>query len=145
MLLENLKTLFKTPSDKTFSATLSLELVSAALLIEVAKSDFDFDDSERKRLMVLLNERFALEGDDLKAVIQQAEQRVESSTSLHEFTREINEQCDPEQKVALLESMWRMAFADGELDKYEEHLIRRVADLLYVPHSRFMTAKHAAR
>jgi uncharacterized tellurite resistance protein B-like protein len=145
MLLENLKTLFKTPSDKTFSATLSLELVSAVLLIEVAKSDFDFDDSERKRLMVLLNERFALEGDDLKAVIQQAEQRVESSTSLHEFTREINEQCDPEQKVALLESMWRMAFADGELDKYEEHLIRRVADLLYVPHSRFMTAKHAAR
>ena len=124
---------------------MSLELVSAALLIEVAKADFDFDETERLRLMALLQERFGLSDEDSLSIIEQAEKRVDDSTSLYEFTREINEQFDPEEKIALLESMWRMAFADGELDKYEEHLIRRVADLLYVPHSRFMTAKHAAR
>ena len=124
---------------------MSLELVSAALLIEVAKADFDFDETERLRLMALLQERFGLSDEDSLSIIEQAEKRVDHSTSLYEFTREINEQFDPEEKIALLESMWRMAFADGELDKYEEHLIRRVADLLYVPHSRFMTAKHAAR
>ncbi len=124
---------------------MSLELVSAALLIEVAKADFDFDETERLRLMALLQERFGLSDEDSLSIIEQAEKRVDDSTSLYEFTREINEQCDPEEKIGLLESMWRMAFADGELDKYEEHLIRRVADLLYVPHSRFMTAKHAAR
>lgn len=145
MLLEHLKKLFQSSSDDTSSSTLSLELVSAALLIEVAKADFEFEESERQRLLALLQERFGLSDEDSHAIIEQAEKRVEDSTSLYEFTREINEQCDPEEKIALLESMWRMAFADGELDKYEEHLIRRVADLLYVPHSRFMTAKHAAR
>jgi len=144
MLLEHLKKLFQSASDDK-SSTMSLELVSAALLIEVAKADFDFDESERLRLMALLQERFGLSDEDSLSIIEQAEKRVDDSTSLYEFTREINEQFDPEEKIALLESMWRMAFADGELDKYEEHLIRRVADLLYVPHSRFMTAKHAAR
>ena len=144
MLLEHLKKLFQSASDDK-SSTMSLELVSAALLIEVAKADFDFDESERLRLMALLQERFGLSDEDSLSIIEQAEKRVEDSTSLYEFTREINEQFDPEEKIALLESMWRMAFADGELDKYEEHLIHRVADLLYVPHSRFMTAKHAAR
>jgi len=144
MLLEHLKKLFQSASDDK-SSTMSLELVFAALLIEVAKADFDFDESERLRLMALLQERFGLSDEDSLSIIEQAEKRVDDSTSLYEFTREINEQFDPEEKIALLESMWRMAFADGELDKYEEHLIRRVADLLYVPHSRFMTAKHAAR
>jgi len=144
MLLEHLKKLFQSASDDK-SSTMSLELVSAALLIEVAKADFDFDESERLRLMALIQERFWLSDEDSLSIIEQAEKRVDDSTSLYEFTREINEQFDPEEKIALLESMWRMAFADGELDKYEEHLIRRVADLLYVPHSRFMTAKHAAR
>ena len=144
MLLEHLKKLFQSASDDK-SSTMSLELVSVALLIEVAKADFDFDESERLRLMALLQERFGLSDEDSLSIIEQAEKRVDDSTSLYEFTREINEQFDPEEKIALLESMWRMAFADGELDKYEEHLIRRVADLLYVPHSRFMTAKHAAR
>ena len=74
-----------------------------------------------------------------------AESEVEESVSLHQFTRLVNDNYNPEQKLALIESMWKVAFADGELDKYEDYLIRKVADLIYVSHSEFIRCKLKAQ
>lgn len=86
----------------------------------------------------------ALSDEDLAELTAQAEQEVDHATSLYEFTRVVNDHCDPEQRIALIEAMWRVAYADGELHKYEEHIIRRTADLLYVAHSDFILSKHRA-
>ena len=69
---------------------------------------------------------------------------AEDATSLYQFTGQINDHLDQQQKQSLLESIWRVAFADGRIDKYEEHLIRRMADLLHLNHREFMQARHRA-
>ena len=74
-------------------------------------------------------------------MIEQASDRVDESTSLYEFTRVINDHYSAEQKLQLVSCMWQVAYADGNLDKYEEHLIRRVAELTYVPHQDYIRVK----
>ena len=73
-----------------------------------------------------------------------ANQRADEATSLYEFTRVINDHYTPAQKLALIDLMWKVAYADSNLDKYEEHLIRRVAELTYVPHQDYIRSKLAA-
>ena len=74
--------------------------------------------------------------------MESAEERVDESTSLYEFTRVINDHYSAAQKLQLIEAMWVVAYADGNLDKYEEHLIRQVAEPIYVSHEDFMRSKH---
>ena len=73
-----------------------------------------------------------------------ARERVEGATSLYDFTKVINDHCSPDQKLQLISAMWTVAYADGDLSKYEEHLIRQVADLTYVSHSDYIHCKLAA-
>jgi uncharacterized tellurite resistance protein B-like protein len=83
--------------------------------------------------------------DEVHALVGSAQQRVEDATSLYEFTKVINAYCNLDQKLRLVGAMWTVAYADGNADKYEEHLIRNVAELLYVPHSNYIQCKLAAR
>ena len=81
----------------------------------------------------------------MRALIAAAGERVDEATSLYEFTRVINDHYGPEEKLTLIASMWQVAYADGDLDKYEEHLIRQVAELTYVPHQDYIRCKLEAR
>lgn len=117
-------------------------LASAALLIEVAKADADFSSDERAALLELLRNTFDLDDESLAALEILAAERSSDAVSLHEFTRVIVDACDPEERCELIGLMWQVAFSDDHLDKYEEHLIRKVADLLYVSHSDLMLMKH---
>ncbi len=118
-----------------------LQQATAALLIEAARSDFAFDQTERGRIELLLRERFSLGHGELQEMMQAAEAEVEQATSLHQFTRILDINLDPEEKRSLLQMLWEIAFIDGRIDKYEEYLIRRLADLLHLPHSDFIKAK----
>ena len=122
-----------------------MELSCAALMFEVARSDFAIDETEREAIRLLLTENFALSEDDVATVTEEAADNVYAATCLFEFTRTINEIATVEQKRQLLTMMWRVALADDALSRYEEHLIRKVADLLYLPHNDFMLAKQLAR
>jgi len=122
-----------------------LRLAAAALLIETARADFTEDAAEQAAMAPLLCRALALEPAQVAGLLQAAEARVDDATSLYEFTRVINDYCGAEQKLRLIESMWAVAYADGNLDKYEEHLIRKVAELTYVPHADYIRAKLAAR
>ena len=145
MLIAKLKTLFRQAEDAQAQPNnRTLELTCAALMFEVARADFAIEATELDTVNALLTEQFGLTPEELVSVTEQAAQQADAATCLYEFTRTLNELASAEEKRALLAMMWRVAMADDVLSRYEEHLIRKVADLLYVPHSDFMAAKQQA-
>ncbi|MEZ5567955.1 MAG: TerB family tellurite resistance protein [Halioglobus sp.] len=145
-MISALKALFISPTHEDPQQRESrLRLAAAALLIETARADFTQDASEQAALERLLTRSLSLEPADVKALIADAESRVDDATSLYEFTRVINDHYTAQQKLQLIDAMWAVAYADGNLDKYEEHLIRQVAELTYVPHADYIRSKLAAQ
>lgn len=123
----------------------SRQLAAAALMIEVATIDENFDETETRTLTAELRRQFELDTDTLEQLVARARAERNDSTSLYQFTRLVNEAFTAEEKYQLLLGMWRVAFADGNLDKYEEHIIRRISELIYVPHKDFIRTKQVAR
>ncbi len=121
-----------------------MNMVAAAMLLETARADFTEDVEERATLERLLTETLELDAGEVHSLVEAAEERVDESTSLYEFTRVINDHYSAGQKLQLIDAMWKVAYADGNVDKYEEHLIRQVAELTYVPHADYIRSKLAA-
>ncbi|MBM68334.1 MAG: hypothetical protein CME43_02500 [Haliea sp.] len=141
-MISALKALFILPEDDSKEGRQHrVQLAAAALLIETARADFTQDASEEAALEQMLSESLGLPKQEVRALIDAASARVEEATSLYEFTRVINDHYGPEEKLTLIASMWQVAYADGNLDKYEEHLIRQVAELTYVPHQEYIRCK----
>lgn len=122
-----------------------VRLAAAALLIETARSDFTQDAQEQAALAPLLAKALGLPAQEVSELIEAAEASVDEATSLYEFTRVINDNFDADQKRRLIEAMWAVAWVDGDVHRYEEHLIRRTAELTYVPHGDYIAAKLAAQ
>ena len=116
-----------------------------ALLLETSMADEILDESELMALKNTLQKDFQINEDEIDELIDLAKDNVEDSTSLYEFTRDINDNFDAAERVKLIESMWKIAYADGNIDKYEEHIIRKVSNLIYVAHSDFIKAKLSAK
>ena len=141
-----LKKLFQSNSslEKQYDGDHALRVSTAALLIEVSRADFEQDDSELTHMRQLLAQQFSLNDVELGELMDQAHQEADDLVSLQHITRLLNEQFDQPMKKRVIEMMWQVVFADGVKDHYEEHLIRQVAELLYVPHSDFIRARHKA-
>ncbi len=120
-------------------------LASAALLIEVMNSDHQIDEREFAAILEVLQNSLDVTEAELEELAQLAREQAHAATSLYEFTRLINDNFDYDKKCELIENMWRIAFSDDQLDKYEEHLIRRVSELVYVSHSDFIRTKLKVR
>jgi len=145
-MIKALKALFETPAEETAEARRHrLHLAAAALLIETARADFTQDAEEEQALSSLLSKSLQLDDSEITELIAQATTQVDESTSLYEFTRVINDHYTPQQKQQLIHAMWVVAYADGNLDKYEEALIRQVAELTYVAHEDYIRAKLRAK
>ena len=113
----------------------------AALLIETALADKVFNIEEIDSMKKTLREVYAIDEKDLDELINESQKKVSESTSLYEYTRLINDLCDYQDKLKLINNLWAIAFADKHLDKYEEYLIRKISDLLHVSHSDFIQQK----
>lgn len=120
-------------------------LATAALLVEMARADYDVKEEELLSVTTAIQKAFALSAEETDELVRLAELEAENATSLYEFTSLIKTHFSAEQKQRVVELLWRVAFADGQLDKYEEHLVRKVADLIYVPHRTFIRAKHTVK
>lgn len=118
-----------------------LRLTSAALLIELSKADFEQSPEELDAIRALLRREHDISGAELDELMALAEQQFQQDNAYHPYTALINEYYTPEQKVRLLETLWKVALADGEISKYEDHLIRKIAELIYVPHRDFIRTK----
>lgn len=122
-----------------------IQRASAMLLFEVATADHEVTDTEREQLLASVISATTLKRAEAQSLLEDVERDVEALTSHHRFVRLLVDTLDVSERGVLLEQMWRVAYADGEVDRYEEHFIRRVADLLYLPHSRYIQAKLAAQ
>lgn len=117
-------------------------LATAALLIEMTRADYDVKKEELVMVTSAIQRAFGLSPTETGELVRLAKLEAEQATSLYEFTSLINAHFSADQKQHLVGLLWQVAFADGNLDKYEEHLVRKVADLIYVPHRAFIQAKH---
>ena len=122
-----------------------IQLAAATLLIEVAWADHHISDGELAVVRHVLLGQFELEESEAEEIIQESRREHEESVGLHTFTRTLVEAWDEKQRFDLIVALWRLAFSDAGLDRFEEHTIRKISDLLYVSHSRFIEAKRAAR
>ncbi|HAC87895.1 MAG: TerB family tellurite resistance protein [Pseudomonadota bacterium] len=131
--------------EPTSSSIAKTDLACAALLIEVINSDHKLEEQETQAFFSVLQNNLNIPGEDIDELVELAENQAKEATSLYEFTSLINSDYDYSQKVGLIENMWRIAFSDNNLDKYEDHLIRKISDLIYVSHSDFIRAKLKVR
>ena len=129
------------PAVDQQSRTRRLHLACAALMIELTVADERMASVEKATLRGILQRKFALQDEELESLWEMAQSEVRDATSLYQFTTLINEAYDYANKVELLEHLWEVAYADGKVDPYEEHLIRKLADLLYLSPGDFIRAK----
>ncbi len=121
------------------------QLAAAALLIEVIEADDVYDEHEKQTLYSLLEKQYHLDKQEVDKLVEFAHQEVKESSGLFQFTSLINEHFSPQQKTELIYQLWLLAYADGNIDKHEEHTIRRIADLIYVSHTDFIKSKSRAK
>jgi len=142
-MLKSIQNIFKRKENESAvdSKKSEQELAYASLLIEVINSDNEFDDRERDKLLEILSNKLDIHKEELDNFTELAQKKSEDSTSLYEFTREINDQYEYEEKVSLITDLWGIAYSDGKLDKYEDYVIRKIADLIYVSHADFIKSK----
>lgn len=123
----------------------SVRLATAALLVETMRADFDPSEVERNALLGLLERHFGLTAREAHELVTDAEQAADGAVSLYDFTRVLNDALAGGEKSDVVELLWRACLADGRLDKYEDHLIGKVAELLYVPRSEVIRLRNAVR
>jgi len=122
-----------------------LHLATAVLLVEVMRADTECSDAERHAVLGVLQRRFALADDEQQQLLALAEHSAKNATDFHAFTSTLNEQLSFEDKVQVVEAMWAVAYADGQLTAHENHVLWRVADLLHLPHGAYINAKLRAK
>lgn len=122
-----------------------IQLATAAILIELIYADTEIDSEEWGSVENTLTETFNLDQTELNELLTLAELSRKDSTDLYQFTRLINQHYEYQDKCTLLECMWRVAHADGRVDRFEEHLIRKIAGLIHVSHGDFIQAKQKGR
>ncbi len=148
-MIDRIRQFFESSLRPTSSTAEDLEhrlrLACAALLVEVARADIKVKAEEMATISAAIRKTFELSVAETDELIRLAEDEASEATSYHQFTSLINANYDKAQKIHLLELLWEVVYADAELEKYEEHLVRKLADLLYVPHSQFIATKLRAQ
>ena len=144
-MIERLKKLFSVAeSEPVEPDSHPLAVAATALMVQLSRVDNQEDERELKTIVDCAVKAHQITREEAEEILNDALAHAEDATSLYQFTGQINDHLDQQQKQSLLESIWRVAFADGRIDKYEEHLIRRMADLLHLNHREFMQARHRA-
>ena len=132
------------PADETHTLH-TLRLAAAVLLMEVMRADATCSEAERRVMLLALREKFDLTDDEAARLSELAEHTARQSTDLFAFTERINRHFDMPRKLRMIELMWQVAYADGELDAHERHIVWRIADLLHVPQAALHHARVRAR
>ncbi|MDX1409314.1 MAG: TerB family tellurite resistance protein [Saprospiraceae bacterium] len=127
--------------DDTGDDQRALQLATAVLLMEVARADTRVTAEERQAIRRVIEDHFALPSEDTRSLTVSAEREAKNVTSLYPFTRLINTECSLQDRIQIIRMLWEVTLSDGHKDDHEEHLIRKLARLLHVPHREFIRAK----
>lgn len=143
-LLERLRSTLASEGDGQGSDPVyARHLAAAVLLLEMEHADHSYEPAERAEIERQLQTFFDLAADEVAGLIASAESQSGETVSLHGFLQALNDGLDPSGKREVLEMLWRVAYADRHLDAHEEHFLRKIADLLHLPHREFIKAKLA--
>lgn len=123
----------------------SIRLATAALLVETMRADFEATEVERRTLTSLLERHFGLTAAEADDLVDDAERAADKSVSLYDFTRVLNDSLAFGEKQDLVEMLWRACLADGRLDRYEDHLVGKLAELLHVPRAEVIRLRNRVR
>ena len=149
-MLAKLKSLFKDSIGQPEAQTEEqlqeqLQLASTILLLEVARTDHEIEEVEVERIKMLVKDKFNLSTEATQALMDEADDTINDIIDFHQFTSLLNQHFDLDQKCRLVQYMWEIALADGNLDAYEDQFIRKVADLMYLRHSELLSARERAK
>jgi len=133
------------PEATERDASHATAVATAALLIEMVRMDGAMDSAEREAVFHAVRTKFGIADDEAATLIRLAEEEARQAVDYFQFTALLNRHFSAEQKERMIEHMWRVAYADAELSAWEQHLVRKVADLLYVPHTAYIAAKLRAQ
>lgn len=139
------KTLINPDQEDAPGREHALRLATATLLIEIVRADYEEDVRETEAVIRQLQAHFDLTEDETLLLIKEAEQKADHSVSLQDFTRVLHERLSEAEKHTVIEMLWRIALADDHLDKHEDHVVRKVAGLLYVTHSDLIRIRNAVK
>ncbi|MDP6436058.1 MAG: TerB family tellurite resistance protein [Gammaproteobacteria bacterium] len=128
--------------DTTADSEERQQLALASLLVEMARADFDESQEEHNRIIELLSEHFDLSSAEALVLLNRAREANDKAVCLFDFTRALHQSLDDEQKCDVIRLLWQVALADTKLDKYEDYLVRKVAELMYVSHRDVIRIKH---
>ena len=127
------------------TAAHKLQVATGALLVEMMRMDEDTTEQERQTIITSLQTKFELTAEETHDLVALAEAEATDAIDYHQFTSLIKQGFSREQKEKVVEYLWLVAMSDGDLNKYEEHLVRRIAGLIDLPHEAFIAAKIRAR
>ena len=149
-MLKSLRALYDSlvppPADASpEAAEHALQLATAVMLVEVMRADASFHPGEREAVQSALRDKFGLAADEAARLAELADDAARGATDLFTFTSRINAGFDMAQKLRMIEHMWRVAYADGQLAAHERHVLWRVADLLHVPQGAYVHARLRAQ
>jgi uncharacterized tellurite resistance protein B-like protein len=122
----------------------ALRMATAVLMLDVARADYVFEESEFEHVLRLAEKHFELTPEEAADLVNTATDKAEDLVSVHEFTRLLHRHLDEQEKARIIGLLWKVAYADGRLDKYEDSLVLKISDLLYVSRGRVMRLKHDA-
>jgi uncharacterized tellurite resistance protein B-like protein len=122
----------------------AIRLATAVLMVDVARADHVFDESEFESVLRLIEKHFDLEPEEAAQLVNEAGDVADDLVTIQHFTRRLHEHLDEREKLRIVALLWQVAFADGRLDKYENSLVLKISDLLYVNRARVMRLKHDA-
>jgi|TARA_B110000208_G_scaffold58691_1_gene76715 uncharacterized tellurite resistance protein B-like protein len=120
---------------------LSLELACAVLLSEVMRADGELSDEEQSKLTKVMKDTFCLSNDEVSEILASALELSNNATDFYQFTSKVNQHYNLDQRMKIVALLWKIAYADGELASIEEHIIRKIADLLHLNHSEYIRVK----
>jgi uncharacterized tellurite resistance protein B-like protein len=127
--------------DTNQNAEHDIRVATCALFVEIARIDEKFTDAEMETILSILKEKYGLSQDHADALIAEAEKELEKSVDLWQFAKLINENYSNEEKIEIIETLWRVVYVDGKMDRYEHYLMNKLQNLLRLSHDQLIAAK----
>ena len=127
--------------DSSASGEDALQLAAAVLLLEMERADYQEDDQERATIIDVLKTHFRVSQEEAESLIAEAAEEADKAVSMHDYVTTLNEHLTAADKLHIIRMLWQVAFSDGELHHYEEHLLRQLSELLHVPHHDYVRVK----
>lgn len=131
-------------NDNKNQNPISVEIACAVLLCEVMRADSIFTEQEQDKLSAIMAKQFTLTAQEVDTVLAQAFELSENANDFYQFTSKLNQHLSLNERIKIVNLLWQVAYADGELANIEQHIIRKIADLLHLRHSEYIATKIAA-